>query len=342
LRRRAAADTFRVGGSTIARLALRYDLRHPPIAPDSATEQYAAAVEQAAWADRLGFEAVILSEHHGADDDYLPSPIVLASAIAARTRRIRLRLAAVVAPFHDPLRLAEDLAVLDIISDGRLDVTIGAGYAPSEFAMFDRNTSERVAHVEELVAVLQRAWTGEPFIYRGRTVQVRPRPVQRPRPRIDLGGSSEPAARRAARIADGFFPSMPEQWPAYRAEVLARTERDPGACPWPGAEFVHVAERPDEVWPAILPHALHEVNEYGRIAAETGAATGFTPIEDPDVLRATGMYRVITPEECLSLLHELPAGQIFVFHPLMGGLSTDLAWSSLRLLEERVLPHLPR
>jgi alkanesulfonate monooxygenase SsuD/methylene tetrahydromethanopterin reductase-like flavin-dependent oxidoreductase (luciferase family) len=288
----------------------------------------------------VGFEAVILSEHHGADDDYLPSPIVLASAIAARTRRLRLRLAALVAPFHDPLRLAEDLAVLDVISGGRVDVTVGAGYVPSEFAMFGRSQSERVERVEELVAVLVQAWTGEPFPYRGRTVRVRPRPTQRPRPRIDLGGSSDAAARRAARIADGFFPSMPEQWPAYRAEVIARTTEDPGECPWPGAEFVHLAEHPDEVWPAIVPHALHEVNEYGRIAAETGAATGFRPIDDPEVLRATGMYRVITPAECLELLRGLPADQIFVFHPLMGGLSVDLAWSSLRLLEEHVLPHL--
>jgi alkanesulfonate monooxygenase SsuD/methylene tetrahydromethanopterin reductase-like flavin-dependent oxidoreductase (luciferase family) len=322
------------------RLALRFDLRHPPLDPDSHHEQYLAAVEQCVWAEEHGFEMVLLSEHHGADDDYLPSPIVLGAAIAARTHRLRIRMAAVVAPFHNPLRLAEDLAVLDVVSGGRLDVTVGAGYVPSEFAMFERDMRDRARLVEETVDVLQRAWIGEPFTFRGRTVRVRPRPVQRPRPRIELGGSSAPAARRAARIADGFFPSLPDQWSPYREEVVARTGQDPGPSPWPGPEFVHVAEDPETAWRVIAPHALHELNEYGRVAAESGAATGFSPLEDPALLRETGMYHVLTPPECVEMLRALPPGRIFVLHPLMGGLPAAVAWSSLRLLETEVLPAL--
>jgi alkanesulfonate monooxygenase SsuD/methylene tetrahydromethanopterin reductase-like flavin-dependent oxidoreductase (luciferase family) len=325
---------------TTLRLALRFDLRHPQLDPDTHHEQYLAAIEQCVWAEEHGFEMVLLSEHHGADDDYLPSPIVLGAAVAARTRRLRIRMAAVVAPFHDPLRLAEDLAVLDILSDGRLDITIGAGYVPSEFAMFDRSMRDRAQLVAETVSVLKQAWTGEPFTFRGRTVRVRPRPVQRPRPRIELGGSSTAAARRAARIADGFFPSLPEQWPPYREEVVARTGTDPGPSPWPGPEFVHVAEDPEEAWAVIAPFALHELSEYGRIAAESGAATGFAPLEDPALLRQTGMYHVLTPSECVAMLRALPPGRIFVLHPLMGGLPADVAWSSLRLLESEVLPAL--
>jgi hypothetical protein len=90
----------------------------------------------------------------------------------------------------------------------------------------------------------------------------------------------------------------------------------------------------------IAPYALLELNEYGRVAAESGAATGFAPLEDPALLRQTGMYHVLTPTECVTMLRALPAGRIFVLHPLMGGLPAEVAWSSLRLLETEVLPAL--
>jgi alkanesulfonate monooxygenase SsuD/methylene tetrahydromethanopterin reductase-like flavin-dependent oxidoreductase (luciferase family) len=322
------------------KLALRYDLRAPQHLGVRAEALYAAALEQCAWADRLGFERVVLSEHHGADDGYCPSPLVLAAAIAGRTSRLRLQIAALILPLHDPLRVAEDVAVLDLASGGRSELVIGAGYRQAEFEMFDRQLARRGALVEEGVEALKRAWTGEPFEYRGRSVRVTPRPLQRPRPPILLGGSTKVAARRAARIADGFLPSLPQLWESYREEC----ERLGVPCGAPaasgGALFLHVAEDPEAAWARIAPHALHEMNSYGRWLSEGSAAGPYAPTTDAVSLRQAGLYRVLTPDECLALARGLGPNGGLVFHPLMGGLSPDLAWASLELFASKVLPHI--
>jgi Luciferase-like monooxygenase len=124
-------------------LSLRYDLRAPSFGPP-AEAVYRAALEQCAWAEDHGFAMVTLSEHHGSDDGYCPSPLVMAAAVAGRTRELRLLIAALVLPLYDPIRLAEDLAVLDLVSGGRIDLVVRAGYRPEEMAMYDRQMSDRV------------------------------------------------------------------------------------------------------------------------------------------------------------------------------------------------------
>src|ERR1700749_3884231 len=113
------------------RLSLRYDMRAPAIGAP-AEVLYAASLDQCEWADKLGFDTVYLAEHHGADDGYCASPIVQLASIAGRTSRMRLPLSALLPVLHNPLRLAEDLATLDIISRGRVDITAGLGYRPHE------------------------------------------------------------------------------------------------------------------------------------------------------------------------------------------------------------------
>lgn len=320
------------------RILLRYDLRAPAFgAPPAAL--YAAALDQAAFGDELGFDSVQLSEHHGADDGYLPSPLVLAAAIAGRTRRIRLEISALILPLHDPLRVAEDVAVLDLASAGRVDLVIGAGYVSAEFEMFEREIRDRPRLVEEGMEALVRAWTGEPFQYRGRTVRVTPRPYQRPRPTLALGGSSPAAARRAARLADRFVPALPHLWKPYRAE------RERLGLPVPpggrvGPLFLHVAEDPERAWSQIAPHALHEVNAYGRWMSQSGAAGPYHPTQDADALRATGLYRVLTPDACVALAEDLGEHGTLLLHPLMGGLAPELGWSSLELFAKSVLPRI--
>jgi len=322
----------------VPRVLLRYDMRAPAFGATPAA-LYAAALEQTAFGDAHGFDAVQLSEHHGSDDGYLPSPLVLAAAIAGRTRRLRLELAALILPLHDPLRVAEDVAVLDLVSGGRIDLVIGAGYVPAEFAMFERAIADRPRLVEEGMRALEQAWTGEPFLYRGRTVRVTPRPLQRPRPSLALGGSSPAAARRAARLADRFVPALPYLWSHYRKE----RERLGLSVPHAGRVgplFLHVAEDPDAAWAQIAPHALHEANAYGRWMTEAGSAGPYRPMPDANALRASGMYRVVTPDACVTLAEELgPAGTLLL-HPLMGGLPPELGWSSLELFAGRVLPRI--
>ena len=322
-------------------LRLRYDLRCPSFSGTDPQALYAAALAQCRWADELGFESVALSEHHGVDDGYLPSAIVFGAAVAGCTTGLRIRLAALVAALHDPLRLAEEIAVLDLASGGRVDVMLTNGYVPGEFEMFGRSIRERARAVEEAVAVLERAWSGEPFAYRGRSVRVTPRPAQRPRPPIWLGGSSTGAARRAARIADGFAPTGAAYWEAYREALREQGRSDPGPqAPRAGASFLHIAEDPDAAWSRIAPHALHEMNSYGRWAAESGANTGYAPAISADELRARGLYQVVTPSACVDLLRRIGSGASLTLHPLMGGLDPELAWESLRLFEHQVLPSL--
>src|SRR5437764_10452970 len=162
------------------RFVARYDLRRPPFASTPRDALCAAALDQAAYCDAHGFDTLVLSEHHGVADGYLPSPLVAAAAMAARTSRIRITIAALLVPLHDPLRLAEDTAVLDHLSGGRVGYVFGLGYRPEEYAMFDRAWKGRGQAIERAIEALLQAWTGEPFQYQGRTVRVTPPPSTTP------------------------------------------------------------------------------------------------------------------------------------------------------------------
>ena len=151
-------------------LWLRYDVRNGGMAvPRGAL--YAAAVEQVAWADRLGFDAVMIGEHHGADDGYIPSPMILGAAMAARTEKIRFGICAML-PLLDPVRLAEDLCVFDNLSAGRVDVSAGVGYVPAEFRMRGLDMKDRATLIDEAVKALRAAFSGEPFRYRDKLARI--------------------------------------------------------------------------------------------------------------------------------------------------------------------------
>lgn len=322
------------------RYSLRYDMRNPDFGAP-ANELYRTAVDHVAWADDLGFDTVYLAEHHGADDGYCPSPIVLASAMMAVSTSIRVHLSALLAVLHDPIRLAEDLAILDVLSNGRLDVTLGLGYRPHEYRMFGVEQRRRVTLLEETVRILDAAWTGEPFEYRGENVVVRPRPVQRPRPPLYIGGSAEASALRAARYGDGYLPAMPGLWEIY-AEECARLGRDPGPPPPSKAPlFLHIAHDPDQAWQIVAPHVLYTARSNAAWATERGA--GGTPYEDAldlDGLKAHPRFEVLDPDGCVTYLLALPDDAEVVMQPLMGGLPTHIGWDSLRLFEAEVLPAL--
>jgi alkanesulfonate monooxygenase SsuD/methylene tetrahydromethanopterin reductase-like flavin-dependent oxidoreductase (luciferase family) len=324
-------------------LWMRFDIRGGGLAVPTSTLA-GAAIEQAAWAERHGFDAILLSEHHGTDDGYNPSPMILAAAIAARTQRVRLQLGALIAPLHDALRLAEDICVLDNVSNGRVDVTIGIGYVPSEFTMFGIDYQRRVAIAEESIATLRQAFTGEPFEFRGRPARITPAPVQKGGPRILLAGSVMATAKRAARLADGMFPviASPELFACYREECV-RLGRPVGRIvDMTGPVFVHVSEDPDRDWPRLAPHLLHEMNCYGKWASESpGMLSPFQPVTDAAALKASGAYLVLTPDACVKFLAaQRAADRYTMFNPLCGGLHPDVAWESLELFAAKVLPQL--
>lgn len=316
---------------------LRFDGRNPRFAGVSNAERYRALLDMCAWADERRALFVGLSEHHGCDDDYLPSPLVMAAAVAARTKSVRIGIAALIAPFHDPLRLAEDTAVVDLLSGGRLDLTIAGGYVESEFDLFGVALSDRPARVREAVATLRAAWTGEHFTFRGRTVRIRPRPAQEGGPKILLGGTSERAARRAARIADGFIPSEPGCWPFYRDECRKLGKPDPGPGMTGQGEVVVLAEDPEAAWPELGPYFLHETNAYGAWQAAAQVEAIYEPVESLDALRAGGQYRILTPDGYRAELEAAGGLALAVLHPMVGGIPPELAWRHLRLFEEACL-----
>jgi alkanesulfonate monooxygenase SsuD/methylene tetrahydromethanopterin reductase-like flavin-dependent oxidoreductase (luciferase family) len=325
----------------MALFGIRFDLRNPAFAGVPDVDRYGAAIDMCEWADRLGFVTCILSEHHGSEDGYLPSPLTLAAAIAARTGTMRINIAALVASFHDPLRLAEDIAVVDLISRGRLDIVVTNVYVEPEFTMFDRPLRERARRTTEVVQTLRAAWTGEPFEYRGRTARITPRPAQPSGPQISMGGSTEAAARRAARLGDGFLPSSPELWDHYRDERQKAGHPDPG--PYAGGDtsaFV-LATDVEATWREVAPYFLHEVNAYGRWMADAGVDQGgYQQVSDADALRATGQYKVITPGEMVDDLRARGEYAFALFHPMVGGIPPATAWESLHLFEHEVLPRL--
>ncbi|TQF67028.1 LLM class flavin-dependent oxidoreductase [Rhodococcus spelaei] len=130
----------------------RYDFRGPGFSSDERRRLFEVALEQATYVDAKGHTAITLSEHHGSDDGYLPSPLLVASAFAARTRRIPISIAALVVNLYDPLRLAEDIAVLDHLSGGRVTYTVGLGYRPEEYALFGRPWKTRTRDLEASIA----------------------------------------------------------------------------------------------------------------------------------------------------------------------------------------------
>ncbi len=146
-------------------------------------------LEQIEWAEELGFDEVWFTEHHFIDYGLSVDPATLAAAAASRTRRIRIGLAAAILPFHHPLRLAEQMALVDIISNGRLDVGVGRGNRPAEFAGYRVPQQEARERFDETIEVMQRAWTEERFSHAGRfftfdDVRVIPKPLQQPHPPI--------------------------------------------------------------------------------------------------------------------------------------------------------------
>jgi len=319
----------------MAMIGIRFDLRVPPFAQTTHAELYAACLDQCAWADEHGLDIVALSEHHGVADGYLPAPLTLAAAIAGRTKQIRITIAAVLVPLHDPVRLAEQLAVLDLASGSRVSFVAGLGYRQEEFDMAGIERTQRGKLLEEYVGVMRQAWTGEPFEWRGRTVRVTPKP--KAPPMILVGGSTAVAARRAARLRAGFFPAIGDQRLAdvYNAEC-ARLGFKGGFVNLPGGPgFVHVSEDPERDWARIAPHALYDAQTYAAWQTPDQRSSMHVEAQTIDDVRQSGVYRVVTPDECVALANE--TGRI-ILHPLMGGMPPELGWQGLKLFESKVLP----
>lgn len=317
---------------------MRFDMRAPDLGKTTTRELYAAALEMAAWGEDHGCVQVVVSEHHASADGYLPSPLLFAAAIAGRTKTLPIQIGALIVPLHDPLRLAEDMAVLDLVSGGRVSYVTAVGYVEKEFAQFDRPFAGRGKRMDECLEAIRNAWTGEPFSYQGRTVQVTPRPATPGGPVLFMGGNSQAAARRAARFDMGMLAQglNPELETIYR-QACEKLGKTPGLCINPPAGMVtsaFVAEDPDRAWAQIGPHLLHDAKAY---AAWMGDAQSVSKsvAQTVDQLRAQkGAYQIFSPDEALAYIK---SNGLLLLQPLCGGLPPELAWQSLETLKRQVL-----
>jgi alkanesulfonate monooxygenase SsuD/methylene tetrahydromethanopterin reductase-like flavin-dependent oxidoreductase (luciferase family) len=320
---------------------MRFDMRAPAFGAPTG-ELYAAALEMASFAESRGAVAAVLCEHHTMSDGYLPSPLVLATAIAARTTSLPILTAALILPLYDPIRLAEDMVVLDIISAGRVSYVMAVGYVPDEFEHHGADFAGRGRLVEEQLALLLRAKSGEPFEHEGRRIHVTPAPVTPGGPTVMWGGGSPAAAKRAGRFGLDFFAQGGGQQleDVYATEARAHGN-EPGFCMIPPTDLattVFVADDLDAAWAELGPHLLHDVLSYAAINegnTHTASLSSATTVEE---LRAEARsHRIVTVDEAISMIK---AGTPLGLQPLVGGLPPEIAWRYLRTVTDDVMPRL--
>lgn len=195
--------------------------------PDGAAD-YSDVVPLAVAAEEAGFDSFWVSEHHGLPDGYLPSPLTLLAALAPVTERIELGTGVLLAPLHHPVRVAEDAAVVDLLSGGRLILGLGLGYAAHEYTTFGVDPATRGVRLAALVRALRTAWSGEPVSCDVLGLdRVRVTPVPKRRIPIWLGGYAPRAVRRAGRLADGHLVGRGEPHIVQDASTHLAAVRDP-------------------------------------------------------------------------------------------------------------------
>jgi alkanesulfonate monooxygenase SsuD/methylene tetrahydromethanopterin reductase-like flavin-dependent oxidoreductase (luciferase family) len=327
--------------------------QHYPGDDRTDVQLYAEAVELAVAAEELGLDSVWVSEHHFVDDGYLPSCLPLCAAIAARTSRVEVGTAVLLAPLHDPLRLAEDAAVTDLIAGGRLVMGVGLGWRDEEFAGLGVPLAERVPRMVAAIDTMRRGWRGELVTGGPRQegavgVPVRPMPARPGGPPVWIGAMSDPAVRRAGRIADGFMAT--EVSPALLADqvALARHEFEASGRTGPFTISVHLpvlAWDTGDGWDLIKDYHRYIAWKYDDMESAHGRS-GAPPAPPPmtaaeeDALRESII--VGSPRQVAAKIDEyrLAAGGnlVFIARLYFPGLSWDVQQRVVRLFAEEVAP----
>jgi alkanesulfonate monooxygenase SsuD/methylene tetrahydromethanopterin reductase-like flavin-dependent oxidoreductase (luciferase family) len=258
---------------------LLYDFRNPPTANTPSPKLYGETFEQIRAAEALGWDSVWVTEHHFTDDGYLPSVDIAASAIAVQTERVRIGHSVLLLPLHHPIEVAENGAVLDIISNGRYIFGPGLGYKLDEFATFGVNRKHRPSRMDESMEIIHRAWSEERFSFAGRHFQVEniavtPKPVQRPRPPIIMAARSEPALRRAARYADGIIAVGSDALISQYHDFVRAEGKDPATQTVAVLRSTIISDDPERTWAEVEPWVRWRNVRYGEWYGEAADLPG--------------------------------------------------------------------
>ncbi|MEM2071582.1 MAG: LLM class flavin-dependent oxidoreductase [Nitrososphaerota archaeon] len=319
---------------------------------------YDNVVEQTILAERLGFESVLISEHHLTQDGYFPSPLVVAAGLASVTRRIKVGTAVVLVPLHSPVEVAESASVVDVMSRGRLILGLGMGYRPEEFALYNVPRSERGARTEEGIILIRKLLSEENVSFEGRFyrlkgVTITPRPVQKPSPPIWIAAKYEPAIRRAARLGDAWFadPVTPLSVLKERNRVYLDELRKIGKNPekvervlWREA---YVSLTDDAAWEDVRDGVLYiygkDYFRWGHLQDDAGreidpSNTSFE--EYVETLRRRFIIKGVTGfiDEVDRYRRELGINHM-VFRVYFPGMSHEKARNAIKLIGEKIIPY---
>jgi probable F420-dependent oxidoreductase len=335
-------------GNRKIRFGLWYDFRNPPQWRQSPDRLYGEILDQIAWGENNGFDDVWLSEHHFIEDGYLPSILPIAAAIAARTKRIRIASGVILMPFHNPVRLAEDIAVVDVISGGRLELGLGVGYKLEEFKSFGVPFNERGARTNEAIGIVRRLLDGETVTVKSKffdfnNIKITPEPIQRPHPPIWIGGFTEAALRRAVRYGDGF--TVPDAnrdvYDRYIAELKKENQPVDNVRFASGFSWLVVSNDPEKTFDEAADHIIYQANNYTEWLSKAGLMPNPVYFRDRKELRKSGTLKVVQPDAAITIIREyvskVPMTHYYSW-TLPPGLPPRWAQAHLELFASKVIP----
>jgi alkanesulfonate monooxygenase SsuD/methylene tetrahydromethanopterin reductase-like flavin-dependent oxidoreductase (luciferase family) len=307
-------------------------------------------------AEVLGYDTVWLTEHHFAEDGYSPSIVPIAAAVAAATERIRIGFNLLLLPLHHAVQLAEDLATVDVLSNGRLDVGVGQGYAVHEFAGYGISRTERLSRFREGLDVLNGLWTNEVFSYEGEyyhidSARLAPRPVQQPAPPIWIGATSEKGIRRAGRRGANLLGLANRAMQAVYEDARREAGLDLRTAKVLQLHWAHIGETEDAAWAEAgeaFHHLLSVYVEWGTAAAKAdGGRFPMTEVPSAEDLRHSEQHLLFRPliGSTVQVAEDLTASMenVLTTHLALGvlpGMDPKLTSASMQRFMAEVAPAL--
>jgi len=322
-----------------------YDFRNPPQWHRPWAKHYAATLDFITWTETVGFTGAWVPEHHMAKDGYIPSPMMPLAAIATRTSKIRLGTGIALAPLHHPVRFAEDAALLDILSNARLDIQLAIGYRNRETAMYGVEFKKRGRMFNEFLEIVTRLWSGETVSFQGEFYNIHDAKIMPPplgRIPLYIGGFAEKALERVVKYGDGYF-GDPRISDVYKDKLRAAGKDPESARIRIPSLFTAVAQNPAEAIDELAPHFHHVNNSYAewnhedKTADQDGPELSLMSLEEYKASRALD---IITPGEAIDKFKRMQS-RIPLEHVMMAlpaGMPPEKFKKYAKVFAEEVIP----
>jgi alkanesulfonate monooxygenase SsuD/methylene tetrahydromethanopterin reductase-like flavin-dependent oxidoreductase (luciferase family) len=337
------------------RFGLLWPFRNPAFARVPWEHLYRSHLELIVESERMGFDHAWLTEHHFIDDGYSPSIFPIGGAVAARTTRLRIGTFLMLLPLHHPVRVAEDSATLDLLSEGRFDLGVGLGYRIGEFVNQGVSPGERAARMREGLTIVRRLLSDETVTIDGKftkldRVHIVPPALQRPHPPIWVGGTAPAAIERAARMGFHFLNGGAAHSANIYDEALRANGRDPRDYNIAAMRIVYVAPSRDQAWEIAARPTYHMASLYRQWVQEAkGAPDQQAPIPSAEEMIRTQSFTfygedaiVGTPEDVIEQIEDYRSrGRVthLVCALPLPGMPPEHIRSGMELMAREVMPH---